>query len=361
MSGRILIIDDEETLCYFLKESLEEKGYEAETVHTAGEGLKQLARRDADLVLLDLKLPDGEGLDVLREIRKADDGLPVIVLTGHAAVESAVRAMKLGAHDYLEKPINLAQLSSSVADVLNSSPRKQVTTKAPDAEAEARSAAAEEPEVEDEVETEPGQGIEQRAALSRKIRRLERELEEALALAAISGDLLQSTDVHDLVETVINGLLHWANIEMVAVFVGDDDDEDWVLAGQRRFPPQVWDEQSLRRLAVGGVLGQAVRRWQTALPLSEAGPDPWVDEVNARLGNDIATALVPLPDGRDFRGLMLVGRRGGRAYDEIEIRAFCTVKSSFFNESTKVESENRSLCFSSSAGVSSLLCLSLLL
>jgi DNA-binding NtrC family response regulator len=123
MSGRILIIDDEETLCYFLKESLEDKWYQALAVHTAGDGLEQLAAQGVDLVLLDLKLPDGEGLDVLSEIRKANAELPVIVLTGHAAVETAVRAMKLGAYDYLEKPVNLAQLTSSVAEVLNSTHR----------------------------------------------------------------------------------------------------------------------------------------------------------------------------------------------------------------------------------------------
>jgi len=120
VNERILIIDDEETLCYFLKESLEEKGYQAVTAHTAGEGLKVAARQQTDLVLLDLKLPDGNGLDVLGEIRKTDSDLPVIVLTGHAAVESAVQAMKLGAYDYLEKPINLAQLTAGVAAALES-------------------------------------------------------------------------------------------------------------------------------------------------------------------------------------------------------------------------------------------------
>jgi two-component system response regulator AtoC len=120
MRGNILIIDDEETLCYFLKESLEEKGYRAVTAHTVREGLGVLMRQQIDLVLLDLKLPDGDGLSVLYEIRKSDTELPVIVLTGHAAVESAVQAMKLGAYDYLEKPINLAELGLSADKALES-------------------------------------------------------------------------------------------------------------------------------------------------------------------------------------------------------------------------------------------------
>jgi DNA-binding NtrC family response regulator len=125
MSDRILIIDDEETLCYFLKESLDEKGYQAITSYTAADGLEVVNRQQIDLVLLDLKLPDGDGLDVLYEISKVDSSLPVIVLTAHAGVESAVQAMKLGAYDYLEKPINLEELSITAAKALESRAMRQ--------------------------------------------------------------------------------------------------------------------------------------------------------------------------------------------------------------------------------------------
>jgi two-component system response regulator AtoC len=125
MNDRILIVDDEETLCYFLKASLEEKGYQAATAYTASEGLDVVTRQQIDLVLLDLKLPDGDGLDVLDQIRRVDSNLPVIVLTGHAGIESAVRAMKLGAYDYLEKPINLEELSITAAKALESRAMRQ--------------------------------------------------------------------------------------------------------------------------------------------------------------------------------------------------------------------------------------------
>ncbi len=125
MNDRILIVDDEETLCYFLKASLEEKGYQASTAYTAAEGLDVVTRRQIDLVFLDLRLPDGDGLDVLDKIRRVDANLPVIVLTGHAGIESAVRAMKLGAYDYLEKPINLEELSITAAKALESRALRQ--------------------------------------------------------------------------------------------------------------------------------------------------------------------------------------------------------------------------------------------
>jgi two-component system response regulator AtoC len=125
MNDRILIVDDEETLCYFLKESLEDKGYQAIAAYTAAEGMDVVTRQQIDLVLLDLKLPDGDGLAVLSEIRKSDSNLPVIVLTGHAGVESAVQAMKLGAYDYVEKPINLEELSITAAKALESRAMRQ--------------------------------------------------------------------------------------------------------------------------------------------------------------------------------------------------------------------------------------------
>jgi two-component system response regulator AtoC len=125
MNDRILIVDDEETLCYFLKASLEDKGYQASTAYTAAEGLDVVTRQQIDLVFLDLRLPDGDGLDVLDRIRRVDANLPVIVLTGHAGIESAVRAMKLGAYDYLEKPINLEELSITAAKALESRAMRQ--------------------------------------------------------------------------------------------------------------------------------------------------------------------------------------------------------------------------------------------
>ncbi|TKJ31576.1 MAG: hypothetical protein CEE40_00710 [Chloroflexi bacterium B3_Chlor] len=324
MNARILIIDDEETLCYFLKESLEEKGYEAVTAHTAGEGLKVATRQQIDLVLLDLKLPDGDGIDVLYEIRKVDSNLPVIVLTGHAAVESAVQAMKLGAYDYLEKPINLAQLSSSVAEALDSRRQELSAIGARQADVEEESAALELADSAPLME-QSGVAAGEFAAMSRALRQLERQLEETVALDSISSDLLRSRNLEQLIERTLDRLLQLSSVDMTAVFVGDSDDGELVLASQRRFPPRVWEDTTLRRLSAEGVLGRPVARLPKVLPLSEAVPDRWVEQLNARLGNDIFTLLVPLKDGDHLRGLMLVGRRGVRAFDRTQIQTFCTI------------------------------------
>jgi len=324
MNARILIIDDEETLCYFLKESLEEKGYKAVTAHTAGEGLKVATSQQIDLVLLDLKLPDGDGIDVLYEIRKVDSNLPVIVLTGHAAVESAVQAMKLGAYDYLEKPINLAQLSTSVAEALDSRRQEPSAIGARQSDIEEEGAAL---ELADSVGLTEQSGVAagEFAVMSRTLRQLERQLEETVALDSISSGLLRSLNLDQVIQRTLDGLLQLSSVDMTAIFVGDSDDGELVLASQRRFPSRVWEDTALRRLSGEGVLGRSVARLPKVLPLSEAGPDRWVEQLNARLGNDIFTVLVPLKDRDQLRGLMLVGRRGVRAFDRAQIQTFCTI------------------------------------
>jgi len=120
MGGVILIIDDEETLSYFLKESLREEGYEVLLARTGGEGLKLLDEKEVDLVLLDLRLPDIEGSEVLKEIKASGGEMPVMMLTGYGTIDSAVEAMKLGAYDYIEKPPDLTALKLIVARAMES-------------------------------------------------------------------------------------------------------------------------------------------------------------------------------------------------------------------------------------------------
>ncbi len=105
----ILIIDDEEAICAFLKYLLE-KNYEVLTAGTGEKGLNILNSSEVDLVLLDLKLPDSDGISILEQIQKYEQDLPVIIFTAYGSVESAVQAMKLGAFDYINKPFDIGEL-----------------------------------------------------------------------------------------------------------------------------------------------------------------------------------------------------------------------------------------------------------
>ena len=107
MQHRILICDDEDGMRRYLAKMLSGWGYLPETFATPVTLLSFLENNPAegDLLLLDVKMPVMDGIEVLRLVRKSRPELPVVMMTGHGTIESAVEAMKIGAFDYLAKPL----------------------------------------------------------------------------------------------------------------------------------------------------------------------------------------------------------------------------------------------------------------
>jgi len=111
MSGAtVLIVDDEHSLARSAKAFLADHGYETEVAGTAEQALELLASLQPDVVFADVRLPGMSGLDLLRRIRESDPGIPVIMLTAYGSIEGAVEAVKLGAFDYVKKPVDLEEL-----------------------------------------------------------------------------------------------------------------------------------------------------------------------------------------------------------------------------------------------------------
>jgi two-component system response regulator AtoC len=104
--GRILVVDDEEGIRDFLVEALEAAGHHTVSSENGEAALQELGRRSFDLLITDLKMPGMDGLTLLERAREADANLEVVVLTAHGSVDTAVRAMKLGAFEFLLKPIS---------------------------------------------------------------------------------------------------------------------------------------------------------------------------------------------------------------------------------------------------------------
>jgi DNA-binding NtrC family response regulator len=107
MPPRVLVVDDEELVRWSLRQELERAGYLVDEASTAAAALESALRDLPDLVLLDHRLPDRTGVEVLRELKKALPRLPVVMLTAHASIDGAVEAMKEGAYDYLTKPFEV--------------------------------------------------------------------------------------------------------------------------------------------------------------------------------------------------------------------------------------------------------------
>ncbi len=112
--ARILIIDDEQVICSGCRLALSDAQRTVDSSHTGSAGLETALKGDYDVVLLDMKLPDMDGMDVLKAIRKQKPETYVIVMTGYSTVQNAVEAMKLGAFDYLTKPFTDDQLLIAV-------------------------------------------------------------------------------------------------------------------------------------------------------------------------------------------------------------------------------------------------------
>jgi DNA-binding NtrC family response regulator len=107
---RVLIVDDEENVCALFKRVMDKEGYEAVCAASGEEGLRRLESEWFDLVITDLKMPGMGGLELLKQGRKLNPALPFIMLTAFGAIDSAVSAMKEGAYDYLQKPVDTEEL-----------------------------------------------------------------------------------------------------------------------------------------------------------------------------------------------------------------------------------------------------------
>src|ERR1700704_2915052 len=117
--AQILVVDDEVGIRELLSEILEDEGHQVALAESAGEARRQRERQRPDMVLLDIWMPDTDGITLLKEWAASGQlTMPVVMMSGHGTIETAVEATRIGALDFLEKPIALQRLLSTVGTAL---------------------------------------------------------------------------------------------------------------------------------------------------------------------------------------------------------------------------------------------------
>jgi len=114
-TARILVVDDERDYNETIVKRLKRRGYDAESAFSGTQALVMLGKAPFDVVLLDILMPGMDGIETLREIKKRHPGPEVILLTGHASVESGVQGMSIGANAYLLKPVDFEELLAAIS------------------------------------------------------------------------------------------------------------------------------------------------------------------------------------------------------------------------------------------------------
>ncbi len=122
MQNQVLIVDDDPSLCKALTETVSRAGYDTYAASNGYEALEAIQREQFSVVVTDLSMPKMSGLEVLRKAKTITPSLAVIIMTGYATVDSAVEAMKYGAHDYITKPFKPAKIESAIESAIGSAP-----------------------------------------------------------------------------------------------------------------------------------------------------------------------------------------------------------------------------------------------
>lgn len=124
----ILLVEDDISFSQLLQRFLERNGYKVTTILSVKEALRTIEVESFHMVFSDLRLPDGDGIDLLKSIRSNGLEIPVILMTGYAEVSTAVEAMKQGAFDYISKPFNQEEVLDVIANALKSSSKSSSKT-----------------------------------------------------------------------------------------------------------------------------------------------------------------------------------------------------------------------------------------
>ena len=116
LKAKVLLVDDEEDFLSTLAERLEARGLKVNTAISGEQAVANAEKEEFDLIVLDLAMPGMDGLETLQRIKARQPGAEIVILTGQGSIKTSMEAMKLGAEDFLEKPVNISDLLDRIRD-----------------------------------------------------------------------------------------------------------------------------------------------------------------------------------------------------------------------------------------------------
>jgi len=115
LQAKVLLVDDEEEFCNMLSERLETRGLKVNAVLSGEDAVARVEDQNFDAIIVDLAMPGIDGIETLRQIKEKRPDLEILMLTGHGTIKSSIEAMKLGAEDFLEKPVDMKVLLEKIS------------------------------------------------------------------------------------------------------------------------------------------------------------------------------------------------------------------------------------------------------
>jgi DNA-binding NtrC family response regulator len=116
VAATVLIVDDEEAFAGLIADRMRNRGFSVDTAESGMTGLKKIKEKNYDAVVLDLAMPEMDGIETMQKMLEYDKNLQIIILTGHGSVQKGVEAVKIGAVDFLEKPADIDTLAEKVTE-----------------------------------------------------------------------------------------------------------------------------------------------------------------------------------------------------------------------------------------------------
>jgi nitrogen-specific signal transduction histidine kinase/DNA-binding response OmpR family regulator len=289
--GRILVVDDEETICDTLKALLDLRGYAVETSSRAESALEMLKGGGYDLLVSDIRMPEFDGLRLLKEAKGFDPHLMVIMMTGYGSLESAKLALNHGAFDYLTKPIESEQLLHSVDSALRR--RKEELTHS------------------------------RRIALwQEKHRQLKARISDLNALHHAAVVMASTIDLNELLETIIGLATKVIDAGVGSVMLLDHDAKELRISNAIGIDPKV---VANTHLPIGESIAGYVAKQEEPLIVKDVERDPRFRRANRQRYETKSLISAPLKVKERVLGVInLNNKKGGGEFDQQDLKLLVT-------------------------------------